>query len=120
MDQARRTVELAASHEQQKNRILNEGLQRQIWLRNVTAGLAMLLGLPMILLLFLSRNREISRRMKTELELKELTGVLESRVATSTAGFERSAGLLNLVLRNIHDTVFLINTKDNHRNVIRS
>src|SRR3546814_6268762 len=89
MDQGRRTVELAASHEQQKNRILNEGLQRQIWLRNVTAGLAMLLGLPMILLLFLSRNREISRRMKTELELKELTGVLESRVATSTAGFER-------------------------------
>lgn len=120
MDQARRTVELAANHEQQRNRILNEGLQRQIRLRNVTAGLAMLLGLPMMLLLFLSRNREISRRMKTELELKELTGVLENRVATSTAGFERSAGMLDLVLKNIPDTVFLIDTKDNHRNVIWS
>lgn len=120
MDRVRQAVDSAVGHERSRNQGLNGELQRQVWLRNVTAAIAMVLGLPTMLLLFLTRNREIARRTRTELELKELTGDLENRVATSTAGLKRSAGILDLVLRNIPDTVFLIDARDDHRNVIWS
>ena len=120
MDQVRRAVDQAVMHEQRQNQARSEAMQQQVWMRNVSAGLAILVGIPLLLMLFIVRNREFSKRIRTELELKKLTGDLENRVAISTAELNQSMGILQLVLKHIPDTVFLIDTEDNHRNVIWS
>lgn len=120
MDQVRRAVDQAVVHERRNNQARNEALLQQVWLRNVSAALAIFAGIPLMFLLFIVRNREITKRIETELELKKLTGDLENRVALGTAELQQSMGFLDLVLKHVPDTVFLIDTENHHRNVIWS
>src|SRR3546814_19866209 len=113
MDQVRRAVDQAVVHEQRKRQARDEALQQQVWLRNVSAGLAILVGIPLLFILFIARNREVARRIETELELKKLTGDLENRVALGTAELQQSMGFIDLVLKHIPDPVFLIDTENN-------
>jgi PAS domain S-box-containing protein len=73
------------------------------------------MSLSILVLLFVSRGREVDRRRVAEGELRVLNAELEERVQSRTAEVRRSRELLDAVLENLPDTVFLKDLKDEFR-----
>jgi PAS domain S-box-containing protein len=68
--------------------------------------------------LFIIRNRESWRRRQAEDELKALNSELEHRVGIRTAELERSRELVDAVIENMPDAVFLKDARDGFRYVL--
>jgi PAS domain S-box-containing protein len=88
---------------------------RQVLGTNIVLALGDLMSLTILILLFISRGREVDRRRAAEGELRELNAELEERVQSRTAEVRRSGELLDAVLENLPDTVFLKDLKDEFR-----
>lgn len=78
-------------------------------------GVAGALSLGIIAWLFSSRGREVVRRRQVEADLRALNSELEDRVQERTAEVQRTKDLLNIVVENMPDMVFLKEAGKDHR-----
>ena len=112
MDEIRRRSDELIRVERKRLERYRHTVQHQTLLTNVAIVTAVALSLAAMLWLFLTRGREIVRRQKVEQDLRDLNTELEDRVQVRAAELERSKDLLNAVIENMPDTVFLKDLTD--------
>ena len=91
---------------------------RQAVVANLALAIGMSLGLLTLWLLFKLLKRQIARRHAAEEELRNLNAELEERIHARTAEVEEAQRMLNAVIENIPDTVFLKDAGDNFKYVL--
>ena len=82
-------------------------LERQAWITRIALATGIILCLIAIAWLFSLRGREVERRRQLEEELRALNLDLEDRVQDRTAEVKHARDLLNAVVENLPDTIFL-------------
>ena len=118
MDQIRRTADAVIAAEQSAYRRRQEAVVRQTWLTNIAVAVGVATSLAALAWLFTMRGREVARRRQAEKELRALNTELEDRVQARTAEVARSRELLNAVIENMPDTVFLKDMTDEYKYVL--
>ena len=115
MDRVRQQARQIVAAQEALIRERRDAVERQVWLTNIGLALGVISSLAVIILLFVSRGREVMRRRSAEGELRTLNAELEERVHSRTAEVRRSRELLDAVLENLPDTVFLKDLRDDCR-----
>jgi PAS domain S-box-containing protein len=115
MERVRQQARRIVTAEEALIRERRDAVAQQVWLTNIGLALGVLSSLAVIILLFVSRGREVMRRRSAEGELRALNAELEERVHSRTAEVRRSRELLDAVLENLPDTVFLKDLRDECR-----
>jgi PAS domain S-box-containing protein len=118
MDLLRKEVGAALAAEQAYHLDRKADAERQAVITNIALAVGVILSLAALAWLFTVRNREAGRRRRAEAELRTLNAGLEDRVRQRTEELERSRGLLNAVVENMPDTVFLKDIRDHFRYVL--
>ncbi|HEX6375044.1 MAG TPA: CHASE3 domain-containing protein [Allosphingosinicella sp.] len=118
MDRLRAEVDAVVAVEQADHARRKRAVERQAIVTNTALAAGVGLSLLALAWLFAVRNREAARRRRAESELKSLNAGLEDRVAQRTAELERSRSLLDAVIENMPDTVFLKDIRDHFRYVL--
>ncbi|HEY0412614.1 MAG TPA: CHASE3 domain-containing protein [Allosphingosinicella sp.] len=118
MDRLRQEVRSAIATEQADLEDREADVGRQAVVTNIALAAGVALSLAALAWLFAVRNREAARRRRAEAELRDLNSELENRVRQRTEELERSRGLLNAVVENMPDTVFLKDIRDHFRYVL--
>ncbi|HYD38456.1 MAG TPA: CHASE3 domain-containing protein [Allosphingosinicella sp.] len=118
MDRLRAEVDAAVAVEQADHIRRKRAVERQAVVTNTALAAGVGLSLAALAWLFTVRNREAARRRRAETELKTLNAALEDRVTHRTAELERSRALLDAVIENMPDTVFLKDIRDHFRYVL--
>jgi PAS domain S-box-containing protein len=118
MDRLRAEVDAVMAVEQADHARDKRAVERQAVVTNTALAAGVGLSLLALAWLFTVRNREAARRRRAEAELKSLNAGLEDRVAERTAELERSRALLDAVIENMPDTVFLKDIRDHFRYVL--
>lgn len=93
-------------------------VERQALWTNVALVVGVALSFAALAWLFTARSREFVRRRRAEEELQGLNAELESRVELRTSELAASRELLEAVIENMPDTVFLKDSKDEFRYVL--
>jgi PAS domain S-box-containing protein len=107
MDRIRDEVGAILATQQREYRDERLHLERQAWITSVALGVGVVLCLIVIAWLFSLRGREVERRRQLEEELRALNLDLEDRVQDRTAEVKHARDLLNAVVENLPDTIFL-------------
>jgi PAS domain S-box-containing protein len=115
MDRVRQHARRIVASEESLIREREDAVERQVWITNIALVLGVMSSLGVIILLFVSRGREVVRRQLAEGELRALNAELEERVQGRTVEVRRSRELLDAVLENLPDTVFLKDLRDECR-----
>ncbi len=118
MDRLRAEVDAVIAVEQADHAGRKRAVERQAVVTNTALAAGVGLSLLALAWLFTVRNREAARRRRAETELKTLNAELEDRVTHRTAELERSRALLDAVIENMPDTVFLKDIRDHFRYVL--
>ena len=112
MDRIRLEVATAISAQQRINQSRKEAFERQAVLASAALITGVALSLVVLVLLFARLNREISRRLDVEDELRVLNSDLEVRVQERTAEVKRAGDLLDAVVENLPDMILLKEPSD--------
>ena len=91
---------------------------REAVLANLALAIGMAVGLLTLWSLFKMLKRQMVRRQAAEEELRNLNVELEERVHARTAEVEEARRMLNAVIENIPDTVFLKDAGDDFKYVL--
>lgn len=118
MDELRDQVRAAAEAERSDFESRKDTIRAQALLTNLALTLGVALSLAALTYLFVVRNRETARVRLIKAELRALNADLEDRVEQRTAEVERSKELLDAVIENMPDTVFLKDIRDQFRYVL--
>lgn len=115
MDRIRVDADGLIAAQQGLYRAREREVARQVWITSLAMLLAAAIAVAGVVWLFVLRNREFARRARAEEELRTLNAELEERVQAQTADVRRSRELLNTIIENIPDTIFLKDVKDDCR-----
>lgn len=115
MDQIRSEADALLAEEQGEHRTQGIAVERQVWVATGALVLGVALSLAAIGWLFAIRSREAARRRSVEEELRALNAELEDRVQARTAEVQHSRELLDAVIENMPDTIFLKDADDDCR-----
>jgi PAS domain S-box-containing protein len=118
MDRLRREVSTAMAAERADYIDKKAKVERQARLTNAILAAGMTLSLAALFWLFITRNREAAQRLKVKAQLRELNAELEDRIQQRTAELGRTTELLNAVIENMPDSVFLKDIHDQFRYVL--
>ena len=107
MDRVRSDSEVIIASQTKAYRGQQRILERDAWLTSLAlaAGVALCLGI--IAWLFSLRGREVEQRRQLEEELRALNLELEDRVQERTAEVKRASDLLDAVVENLPDMIFI-------------
>ena len=118
MDGLRRDVRTIKAEERAGYEQLRRTLERQTRIMSFAMILGVVLSLAAFASLFILAHREVVRRRQAEEELRDFNAELEQRVQERTTEVERSRKLLDAVIENLPDTVFLKDVRDEFRYVL--
>ena len=115
MDAARREIERMAESERALYRVRENAVRDQALRANMALIGGIIASLAVLIALFILANRQAARRIRAEEALQRLNSELERRVEERTVEVRRTKELLDAVIENIPDMVFLKDTADDHR-----
>jgi PAS domain S-box-containing protein len=115
MERVRRQGAAILSTERGHYERTSRALREQAIFVNLFMALAGGMSLGVIAWLFTTRGREVARRRFAEEELRTLNNELEDRVQARTAEVEHTRELLNTIVENMPDMVFLKEAGGEHR-----
>jgi PAS domain S-box-containing protein len=107
MDEARQEVAVIISAQQATYDHRSDVLERQAAVASIALGLGVALSLIALTWLYSMRSREVMRRRNAEAELRTLNAQLEQRVIERASEVEEARQLLDAIIENMPDSVFL-------------
>ncbi|HEV2594496.1 MAG TPA: CHASE3 domain-containing protein [Sphingomicrobium sp.] len=118
MDQVRTQVGSIIAAEQQAELERRTMLQRQAVLASAAIASGVCFSVILLVWLFNRRNAEAGRRREVEQQLRELNAELEQRIHNRTEDLQRARDLLDAVVENLPDMVFVKDVSDRFRYVL--
>ena len=118
MDELRRQVASTDNALRSAHQSRQRTVSRQAFAASVSLAIGVAASVAVLIWLFSLLRREIGRRHDIEAELRDLNAGLEQRVHEGTRQVEETRQLLNAVIENMPDPLFLKDVDDDFRYVM--
>jgi PAS domain S-box-containing protein len=118
MDEVHQIVGRVSAEQQATYALRREAARSQAAIANLALGVGVALSLVVLMWLFVRLSREIQSRRAIEEEIRILNTDLEQRVNQRTAEVQRNRQLLDTVIANMPDVLFLKDAGNDFRYVM--
>jgi len=118
MDRIRDQIAVIRAVQERHYQAERRTLERQAWVAGIAVAAGIALSLTIIAWLFALRGSELERQRQLEEDLRALNLELDGRVKESTLELRRASNLIQAVVENLPDMIFLKDAANEFRYVL--